>query len=435
MKRTLITTVIVITAITLAMLIINKAASSRNKNENVYAEAKKGIFEIAVANAGELLAEKSIDIKGPEISSSQNNIGGGRGVSGGHGRMRAMDFEIQDIVTEGTMVKKGDYIAQLDRTEYDNTLKDAVENLTKLKANLDMKILDTAVTLTDLRDDIKNQKFAVEEARIILAESKYEPPATIRKAEIALNKAIRQLEQMQKNYTLRKAMALSDITKSRQDYQDGTELVNALEDFLAQFTIRAPSDGIVIYKEDWNGTKRKAGSSVNAFDRIVATLPDLTSMISQTYVSEIEVNKVKTGQKVVITVDALPSKSYTGTVTSVANIGEVLPNSDAKMFEVLIKIDGTDMELRPAMTTWNKIIINTIPQAIYVPTECIHTGSDSITYVYTKKGNKQVVVLGEMNDKNIIIKEGLKPGDVVYAVQPEEPWKFKLTGENLISKN
>jgi multidrug efflux pump subunit AcrA (membrane-fusion protein) len=433
MKRTIITTVIVVAAITLAMVIINKVAS-RNKNENIYAEAKKGIFEIAVANAGELFAEKSIDIKGPEILSSQNNRGGGRGGSGSQGRMHAMDFEIQDIVTEGTMVKKGDYIAQLDRTEYDNTLKDAIESLTKLKSNLEMRILDTAVTLTDLRDDIKNQKFAVEEARIILAESKYEPPATIRRADIELNKNIRQLEQLQKNYKLRKAQALSDISQSRQAFQDGTELVNALQDFLAQFTIRAPSDGIVIYKEDWNGTKRKAGSSVNAFDRTVATLPDLTSMISQTYVSEIEVNKVKAGQKVVISVDALPSKSYTGTVTSVANIGEVLPNSDAKMFEVLIKIDGTDMELRPAMTTWNKIIINTIPQAIYVPTECIHTGADSITYVYTKKGNKQVVVLGEMNDKNIIIKEGLKPGDVVYTVQPEESWKFKLTGENLISK-
>jgi multidrug efflux pump subunit AcrA (membrane-fusion protein) len=432
MKRTIITTFIVVAAITLAMFIINKVAS-RNKNENIYAEARKGIFEIAVANAGELFAEKSIDIKGPEILSSLNE-GGSRGGPGSHGRMHAMDFEIQDIVTEGTMVKKGDYIAQLDRTEYDNTLKDAVESLTKLKADLEMKILDTAVTLTNLRDDIKNQRFAVEEARIILAESKYEPPATIRRADIELNKDIRQLEQLKKNYELRKAQALSDISQSRQAYQDGTELVNVLQDFLAQFTVRAPSDGIVIYKEDWNGTKRKAGSSVNAFDRTVATLPDLTSMISQTYVSEIEVNKVKAGQKVVISVDALPSKSYTGTVTSVANIGEVLPNSDAKMFEVLIKIDGTDMELRPAMTTWNKIIINTIPQAIYVPTECIHTGADSITYVYTKKGNKQVVVLGEMNDKNIIIKEGLKPGDVVYTVQPEESWKFKLTGENLISK-
>lgn len=432
MKRTIIITAIVAVAITLAMFIINKVASGNSK-ENILAEARRGLFEITVANAGELLAERSVDIKGPEIISSQSS-GGGRGGMGGGGRMHAMEFKIQDIVNEGTIVREGDYIAQLDRTDYNNTLQDARENLTTLESRLEMKILDTAVTLTDLRDDIKNQRYAVEEARITLDQSKYEPPATIRQAEINLNKQERALEQLIKNYELRRALSLSDIAQTRQAYEDGKELVASLEAFLARFTIRAPSAGIVIYKEDWNGSKRKVGSTINPFDRTVATLPDLTSMISQTYVSEIEVSKIKTGQKVAITVDALPSKSYTGTVISVANIGEVLPNSDAKMFETLIRIDGTDMELRPAMTTWNRIIISTIADAVYIPTECINTGSDSVTFVYTKRGHRQVVLVGEMNDKNIVVKEGLKPGDMVYTVQPEEPWKFKLTGEELISK-
>ena len=61
-------------------------------------------------------------------------------------------------------------------------------------------------------------------------------------------------------------------------------------------------------------------------------------MISKTYVNEIDVSKVKAGQKVEIIVDAFPERSYTGTVTSVANIGEQLPNADAKVFEVLIKV-------------------------------------------------------------------------------------------------
>jgi HlyD family secretion protein len=432
MKRTLIITVIVIVAVTLALFVFNKLVS-RGKNENIYAEVKRGLFEINVANAGELVAEKSTDILAPQIVSSQSF--GGRGGPGGFGRMRAMDYKIQDIVNEGTVVKKGDYIAQLDRTSYDNNLKDALENLTTLKSNLEMKVLDTAVTLTDLRDEIKNQQYAVEEARITLAESKYEPPATIRQAEISLNKAERGLEQLKKNYGLRKAQALVDISQTRQSLKDGTELADALQEFLSQFTIRAPSGGIVIYKEDFNGTKRKAGSNINPFDRVVATLPDLTTMISKTYVSEVEVNKVKIGQRVIITIDAIPSKSWTGVVNSVANIGEVLPNSDAKMFEVLITIDGTDMQLRPSMTTWNKIIINTIPDAIYIPTECINTGTDSVSFVYTKNKHKQVVVVGAMNDKNIIVKECLKPGEMVYSIQPEEPWKFKLTGEDLISKN
>ena len=157
-------------------------------------------------------------------------------------------------------------------------------------------------------------------------------------------------------------------------------------------------------------------------------------MISKTYVSEIEVNKIRIGQEVTITIDALPGKSWTGKIYSVANIGEQLENSDAKMFEVLIRVDGINKELRPAMTTYNKIIINSYEDVIYVPTECVHAGIDSIPFVYKKNKTRQIVVLGEMNDKNVIVKQGLEPGTSVYVIEPEEAGKFKLVGKNLIAE-
>jgi multidrug efflux pump subunit AcrA (membrane-fusion protein) len=430
MKRTIIITAIIAGVIIVAMIVFNKLVSKKD-TETVYAEAIKGKFEITVSNSGELEAEKSVDILGPDIMSATEGQRRG-GMGGGH--MRLSEFEIQDIVPEGTIVRQGDYIAQLDRTDYDNTLKEAVENLTTLESELEMAILDTAVTLTNLRDAIKNQAIAVEEAEITLAQSKYEPPATIRQAEINLNKQQRALEQAIKAYDLRKAKALTNINETKRLYADGKMLVESLQNFLAQFTIRAPSPGMVIYKEEFNGTKRKAGSRVNPFDRIIATLPDLSSMISKIYVSEIEVNKVKNGQKVMITIDALPGKSWIGDVYSVANIGEQLENSDAKMFEVLVRVEGNNPELRPAMTTYNKIIINTFDDVIYVPTECVHTGSDGIPFVYKKNKTKQIVVLGEMNDKNIIIKEGIEPGTPIYIITPDDPDKFKLVGKDLLAE-
>ena len=142
---------------------------------------------------------------------------------------------------------------------------------------------------------------------------------------------------------------------------------------------------MVIYKRDRIGAKRKVGSSISPWDNVVATLPDMSSMISKTYVNEIDVSKVKTGQKVEIMVDAFPERNYTGTVISVANIGEQLPNADAKVFEVLIKVDGSDPILRPSMTTGNKIITKTINDVIYIPLECVQAGADSIPFVYTEE--------------------------------------------------
>lgn len=436
MKRTLIISGIVALAIIISLIVFNRLLSKKSE-VSVFAEVKEGLFEIAISNSGELLAENSFDIKGPEIQQTEGQRGGQGGgprMGGGHDHMRIMSFKIQDIVAEGTMVKKGDYIAQLDRTEYDNTLKDEMENLTTLQSNLEMKVLDTAVTLTDLRDEIKNQIYVVEEARITLAESKYEPPATIRQAEINLNKAERGLEQLRKSYNLRRAQALADIKQTKQALSDGQDLVKSLQDFLAQFTITAPSEGIVLYKQEWNGTKRKAGSQINPFDRVVATLPDLDSILSKTYVNEIEVSKVAVDQDVVITVDALPGKSFKGKVISVANVGEVLPNSDAKMFEVMIRIFNSESILRPAMTSWNRIITKTFDNVIFIPTECVYTGTDSIQFVYKKNKTRQIVILGDMNDKNVIVRQGLEPGTSIYVVPPENSSDFRLVGESLIAE-
>jgi multidrug efflux pump subunit AcrA (membrane-fusion protein) len=433
MKRTLIITGIVAVVIVIIMIVFGRLTSKKD-TASVYTEVKQGPFEIAVTNSGELEAEKSIDILGPTIqqSNSQNRGGGGR-EGGGGDHMRLQVFKIQDIVPEGTIVKEGDYIAQLDRTEYDNTLKTARENLNTLQSNLEMAILDTTVTLTSLRDAIKNQAITVEETAITLEQSKYEPPATIRQAEISLNKQQRALEQKIKNYSLRKAKALTNIRTFKRQLSDGQALVDNLQNFLAQFTIKAPSQGMVIYKEEFNGTKRKSGSQVNPFDRVIATLPDLTSMISRTYVSEIEINKITTGQEVIMTIDAMPGKSWTGVVTSVANIGEVLGNSDAKMFEVLVKVNGINTELRPAMTTYNKIIIKSFENVVYIPTECVHTGTDGIAFVYKKNKTRQIVVLGEMNEKNTIVKQGLEAGTSLYLIAPDEAVKFKLVGKDLVA--
>jgi multidrug efflux pump subunit AcrA (membrane-fusion protein) len=429
MKRILVISGIVL-AIT-ALIVFNRMTSKKG-SVNSYTEVKKGPFEITVTNSGELVAEKSIDIKGPEIGMGSGQGGNRGGNQARGGDMHAMDLKVQDIVPEGTIVKEGDYIAQLDRSSYANTLKDELELLKTYQNNVDMKLLDTAMTLTTQRDDIKNQRYVVEEAEITLQQSKYEPPATIRQAEIALDKAKRSLDQKIKSYSLYVAKSKADINHERQHLTREIRLVADLQDFLTKFTVTAPSSGMVIYKKDRNGTKRKAGSTINPFDRVIATLPDLSSMISKVYVNEIDVSKIKPGLKVNINVDAFPEKSYNGTVTTIANIGEQLPNSDSKMFEVQIKLDGSDPNLRPTMTTGNKIVIKTYNDVVFIPTECVQTGSDSIPFVYGKNKTKYIVLLGESNEKNVVVEKGLEPGSTIYLVPPQVSENFKLAGIDLI---
>ena len=68
-------------------------------------------------------------------------------------------------------------------------------------------------------------------------------------------------------------------------------------------------------------------------------------------VAPLDVLGVDLGQTVEVGLDAYPDKKLAGKVIRVANVGEERPNSDAKVFEVSVEIQGTDPTLRPSMTT------------------------------------------------------------------------------------
>ncbi len=417
-KKNIIIIASVAVAIIIILIIVGRK-SAKEGNANLFTQPSFGQFDIIVTTTGELEAESSVDITGPSL---QNNR-----------RMRMSSFEITDLVPEGTEVKAGDYVATLDRTTFENTLKDSEEELETLETTLEVTRLDTAVSLSSLRDNILNLRYSVEEAQITLDQSTYESPQTIRSAEIAVDKAKRTLEQAIKSYELSVEQAKSDMRKALTDVTDQRQYVNDLEKILEDFIVTAPSDGMVIYKKDRDGSKITIGSSINPFDNVVATLPDMSKMQSKTYVNEVDISKVKTGQQVEVEIDAFPENKYSGSVKSVANIGEQLPNADAKVFEVIVTLNESDHILKPAMTTSNKIITNSISDVMFIPLEAVQTGEDSIPFVYMKNGTKQVILSGLSNENNVIVEDGLEMGDEFYLNTPEDPDKFnKIVGEELI---
>jgi len=211
------------------------------------------------------------------------------------------------------------------------------------------------------------------------------------------------------------------------DYTSAKRKLDQMQEVLQQFTVMAPKAGMVIYRRNWDGSKMGVGATISAWDPIVAELPDLSKMISKTYVNEIDISKVKVGQQVDIGIDAFPDKKFTGVVNEVANIGEQLQGSNAKVFEVKILINEFDSILRPAMTTKNTILTATIDSVMYIPLESIFN-NDSITFVYKKDGSlvKQQVILGQSNYDEIIVKEGLTMDDEILLIAPESDEGIKI---------
>ncbi|MEN8202677.1 MAG: efflux RND transporter periplasmic adaptor subunit [Bacteroidota bacterium] len=416
-KRTLLA--IIVPTVLIAALVIYSVLSGKEKDIVLETKVQFGQFDIAVMITGELQAIRETEIKAPSSLRSRN--------------LRIHRVKIQNLIPEGTVVDSGQWVATLDRSEADNTLKDILDNLEKQESEYMRTKLDTTMQLRQLRDDLINLNFAMEEAEITLEQSQFEPPATIRQAEIELQKATRAYEQANKNYSLRVKQSEAEMREAEINLARERRSKSEMEAVMAQFDIMAPASGMVIYKKDWNGQKRTTGSEINTWDLTVATLPDLSAMISMTYVNEIDISKLKEGQQVKIGVDAFPEKRFTGDVIEVANIGQQLPNTDAKVFEVRIALNERDTILRPSMTTSNEIITNILDSVLFVPLEAVHA-NDSLTFVYTRAGKKQIVVLGESNENNIIVEMGLKKNDKLFLSLPEDPESFDYTGLELIAE-
>lgn len=372
---------------------------------DIFVDVKNGQFQVDIETTGELEAKNSVKIFGPRKLREY----------------RIHQVKIDDIVEEGTEVKKGDWIATLDRSELMNKIQDAQLELDKVQSQYTQTRLDTTLQMRQARDELINLKYAIEEKQIVLDQSKFEPPATIKQNEINLEKAKRAYQQASENYNIKKEQNIAKMVEVYANLRKSKKELEALTGLMGEFDIMAPEDGMLIYRKGWDGKPMKEGSTISAWDPVVATLPDLSTMISKTYVNEVDVRKIKVGQHVDLGLDAFPEKALTGKVIKVANVGEQRPNSDAKVFEVRIQIDGRDDLLRPSMTTSNKIIISSKDSVNFIPLECLHTENDSITFVYKREGlsvKKQEVHVGETNMNEAIILGGVKEGDNLYLSLP-----------------
>ena len=380
------------------------SGSTEAQAENLSAVVQRGEFKIRVTATGELKAKNSVQIKGP---SGMRPAG-------------IYNTTIQDLVPEGTVVGAGDYVANLDRTELTTKMKEAQNELDKILTQLEQAEIDTAIELRGLRNDLINLKFGMQEKRLQVEQSRYEPQMVIQQAEIDLQKSERDYQQLAEKYELSQTKSIAQISEILASQRSEQLKFKQLRDLAQEFTIKAPQPGMVIYARNWNG-KTTAGSQISSWNPVVAELPDLDDMISKTFVNEVDISKVKQGQEVQIKVDAFPDREYSGTVVNVANIGEQLRGYDSKVFEVSVQLSESDSILRPAMTTSNEILTFTYPDVLSVPLEALY--SDSLSFVYKEENGtivRQEVIVGDSNDDAVIIEHGLAVGDTYLFAPPED---------------
>lgn len=376
-------------------------------------EIKAGLFEVVVTASGELRSKDQTDITAPNELRSAN----------------ISQIKIADIIPEGTVVKAGDYVASLDKTELMTKYSESNLELQKRLGELKQTRLDTTLSLRDAREDLTNTRYSMQEKKLIMEQSRYEAPAVIQQVQLDYERTARSYEQKQENYKTKLLQALTKMELANNEVAKAQGKVDQIKNVMQKLEIHAPKEGMLIYKKDWNGKKLSAGSSINVWwGGTVAQLPNLNQMEAVTYVNEVDIGKIKAGQTVKMTLDADASKLLDGVVSSVANIGETRGSSNAKVFEVVVEILTKDSTLRPAMTASCKIATARYQEAVFVPLECINT-ENKLSFIYLKDGNttlKQQVIIGTNNETDALIVNGATAGQTVFLSIPSDTANLAL---------
>ena len=375
-----------------------------SKETALVSQVKRGDFRVTVTTSGELRAPKFVQITLPPNAMTA----------------QVFNLKISSLVPEGTVVKAGEMVAEIDRSPLATKQTEVALTLQKAEAVHEQAMLDSTMKLGKAREDMKTMELSLEEKKIAKEQAIYEAPSVKRQAELDYEKAERAMAQAKVDYKTQTEQAQAKMREVGADRDRQRNLLKNIMDVMAGMTITAPAPGMVIYVKEWSGKKKTVGSSVNPFEPAVATLPDLSIMESLTYVNEIDVRKLRVGQDVKVTLDADPSKALIGKVKQVANVGEQRPNADAKVFEVVVNIEKPDTSLRPGMTTGNEVSTQSLKDVLYIPLDALVV-EEGIPVVFRQDGNriiKQEVATGAMNDDEVVIVKGLEEGQTVLLSPP-----------------
>lgn len=145
----------------------------------------------------------------------------------------------------------------------------------------------------------------------------------------------------------------------------------------------------------------------------IAVIQNETNPIISVNISEIDVPKVKTGQKATVTLDSLPDKTFTGKVVTVDRIGTT--SNNVVSYTSLIQLDTTSSEILPNMAANASIILETKANVLLIPSTAIQTQAGQSFVRVLRNGREQQipVEIGLQGDTQTEIISGLSEGDEV----------------------
>ncbi|HXZ82109.1 MAG TPA: efflux RND transporter periplasmic adaptor subunit [Terriglobales bacterium] len=318
------------------------------------------------------------------------------------------------LVHEGDQVKRGQLLLQLDDSDARSQAARALAQLRAAEADLNAiqvggtheELLTNQTELTRAQTELQAAQHNLEALRK-LQETGAASTGEVQNAEVRVKNAENQVKLLQQKTT---GSRYSVPERERVDalVAQARAAYEAAQDLVTKSNVTAPRDGTVY------SLPVKQGAFVNTGDLLVQAA-DLSQVMVRAFIDEPDIGRLTQNQTVTVTWDALPGRSWNGTVTQVPTT--VTVRGARTVGEVTCVVDNADRKLLPNVNVSVAITTARDDNALTVPREAVHQ-DDGRRYVYQVVGNelqKKEVVTRIANLTRIEIVNGI-PDNALIAL-------------------
>lgn len=326
------------------------------------------------------------------------------------------------LIPEGAKVKKDEIVVKFDPQTFETQRLNALASLEMAQADAQKKEAELTAERLILEAEMESAKAAAAISRLQASKLEFVAPRLreIKRLEMQrdelkttkIRKRLAAIEAIQKE---ERASVQIKITQAERNLKQAEETIEKL-------TIKAPTDGIVVYQTNWRGNKSQEGDALYPGEP-VAQIPDLSVMQIKIQVGEIAAQKLKKDQSAEIDISSLENAKITGKVTQVAKRAKpIQKGSKVKQVEVIIELDTTRAEYIPGLSANVSISTGQAQTGLMAPLECIFQ-KDSLDVVYVQKNasfETHPITLIEKNANFAIIEGNLEEGALLALQEPPQ---------------
>lgn len=378
-------------------------ASSNNeaKNAGATVEVKRGSVRKILLLDGELRAVRSRTIYG---ASSE-------------------EAKIVYLPPEGTVIKAGDLVVELDSTNILTRIKDTDERIVAAESEIVRTKSQHESALRDLEVELSKLWLAYEQAKLkakvpneVVSRREYqEAQLALEKSKTEYENHLNKIEQRKREQAAE--LQVKTIEKAKLDVQ-----LDRAKSNLDGMRIKAPTDGMVLYNDHWNERRKIQVGDVVWGGFPIAQLPDLTEMEVLSQVNEVDGPRLSIGAKAEVKLDSYPDKVITGQIKDISQTAiKASWMAKAKIFRVTISLDQTLMEImKPGMSAQVSVVVSETAPNLLVPRSAVKAGGESakVTRIESADARREVAVtILAADGLNYLVADNgaLKEGDRVLA--------------------